>query len=98
MSNAFLKHNFDIPPPLKKSELGGVKKYFNDERRILMLLMVFVLSELERLLMEDRECQDRYTVVKYNEEVCISKVLKEIVNKAETERKEMVKKEETKRN
>ena len=49
-----------------------------------MLLMVFVLSELERLLMEHRECQDRYTVVKYKEEVCISKVLKELVNKEET--------------
>jgi len=39
-------------------------------------------SELERLLMEHRECQDRYTVVKYKEEVCISKVLKEMVNKS----------------
>ena len=47
-----------------------------------MLFMVFVLSELERLLMEHRECQDRYTVVKYKEEVCISKVLKEMVNKS----------------
>lgn len=41
-------------------------------------------SELERLLVEDRECQDRYTVVKYKEEVCISKVLKEMVNLRET--------------
>jgi len=41
-------------------------------------------SELERLLVEDRECQDRYTVVKYKEEVCISKVLKEMVNLGET--------------
>ena len=46
--------------------------------------MVFVFSELERLLVEDRECQDRYTVVKYKEEVCISKVLKEMVNLGET--------------
>ena len=43
-----------------------------------------VFSELERLLMEDKECQGRYTVVKYKEEVCISKVLKELVNKEET--------------
>ena len=34
--------------------------------------------------MEDRECQARYMVVKYKEEVCISKVLKEIVIKEET--------------
>ena len=43
-----------------------------------------VFSELERLLMEDKECQGKYTVVKYKEEVCISKVLKELVNKEET--------------
>ena len=43
-----------------------------------------VFSELERLLMEDEECQGKYTVVKYKEEVCISKVLKELVNKEET--------------
>lgn len=36
--------------------------------------------------MEDRECQDRYTVVKYKEEVCISKVLKEMVNTEEAKR------------
>ena len=34
--------------------------------------------------MGDRECQARYMVVKYKEEVCISKVLKEIVIKEET--------------
>ena len=34
--------------------------------------------------MEDQECQDKYRVVKYKEEVCISKVLKEMVNKEET--------------
>ena len=60
--------------------------------------MVFVFSELERLLVEDRECQDRYTVVKYKEEVCISKVLKEMVNLGETKWREMVKKTKTNRN
>jgi len=44
-------------------------------------------SELKRLLLEDKECQDGYTVVKYKEEVCISKVLKEMVNTEETKRK-----------
>ena len=34
--------------------------------------------------MEDKECQDRYIVVKYKEEVCITKVLKEMVNKEQT--------------
>ena len=36
--------------------------------------------------MEDKECQDGYTVVKYKEEVCISKVLREIVNTEEMKR------------
>ena len=35
-------------------------------------------SELERLLTEDEDCQDKYTVVKYRDSMSVTKVLSEI--------------------
>ena len=46
----------------------------------------FVFSELEHLLMKEGTCQDMYTVVKYKEDVCLSSILKKIVNEEESKK------------
>ena len=46
----------------------------------------FVFSELEHLLIKEEACQDMYTVVKYTEDVCLSSILKKIVNEEESKK------------